>query len=290
VIQEDVRREGDIAIIEKDPGEERYIRRHGSDFQEGDVLLPRGRLLDPRAIVAAAGADVQWLQVFRQPRLRIIGTGDELAEPGTARHRPEAVPESLSLGIAALAQQYGAAVLDRLRLRDDLETMRDAAPGAVQDANIVVVTGGASVGERDFAKAMFEPLGLQLIFSKLAIKPGKPAWFGHVGERLVMGLPGNPTSALVTARLLLLPLLARLQGSAIESVLDWKMAKLASRLGPCGGRETFHRARLHNGKAEVLSFQDSGAQKSLAEADVLVRQPSNSPGIDAGGMVQILDF
>jgi molybdopterin molybdotransferase len=152
------------------------------------------------------------------------------------------------------------------------------------------VTGGASVGEKDFAKDMFAPLGVQLIFSKMAIKPGKPAWLGRIGDRLIIGLPGNPTSALVTARLLLVPLLALMRGRTLESALAWGSAPLAAALGACGSRETFHRAVVRGGAAEVLPSQDSHAQKMLATADVLVRQRADSPSLETGDLVQVLDF
>ena len=290
VIQENVRREGDRAMIEAFPGEARHIRPRGSDFATGEQLLPASRILDPRAIVAAAAADVAELDVYRRPRVRILGTGDELVEPGSARERRDAVPESVSLGVAALAEQYGATCVGRARLRDDLSAMHGAAAEAVEQADVVVVTGGASVGEKDFARAMFQPLGLDLIFSKAAIKPGKPVWLGRVGRALVMGLPGNPTSALVTGRLLLAPLLAGLTGRPIGPGLRWRKLPLALPLGACGDRETFHRARTVDGAAEILSFQDSCAQKALAEADLLVRQAAHSPAIEAGAMVDVLDL
>jgi molybdopterin molybdotransferase len=290
VIQENVRREGDLAIIEVHPGKARHVRERGSDFREGDQLLPAGRLLDERAIVAAAAADVAELEVSLRPRVSILSTGDELADPGTAARRPDAIPESVSLGIAAMASEWGAAVTARQRLRDNLAAMEQAAAQAIAGADLVIVTGGASVGEKDFAKAMFEPAGLELIFSKVSIKPGKPVWLGRSGRSLVMGLPGNPTSALVTGRLLLAPLLAGLSGRNPGKALRWRTAKLAAPLGECGAREIFHRARLADDEVEILAFQDSSAQKALAEADLLVRQPANSPAIPAGGEVRVLDF
>jgi molybdopterin molybdotransferase len=168
--------------------------------------------------------------------------------------------------------------------------MQAAASDAVAEADVVVVTGGASVGERDLAKAMFEPLGLDPLFSKVAIKPGKPAWFGRVGDAPIVGLPGNPTSALVTARLFLAPLLAGIRGQPIDTALQWRSVQLASDLGGCGPRETFHRARRKADAVEVLSNQDSSAQGALANADMLVRQEPNSAAIEAGALVQALDF
>lgn len=290
IIQENVRREGDQAIFTEAPGHARHIRSRGVDFERGDELLTAGRMLDARAVVAAAGADLAELQVYRRPRLAILSTGDELAEPGLASHRADSIPESVSFGVAALADQWGAECVGRHRLRDELRPMQAAAESAIKEADVVVVTGGASVGEKDFAKAMFEPAGLELLFSKVAIKPGKPVWLGRIGDSLVMGLPGNPTSAMVTARLLLAPLLAGLSGLPVDSALRWRSMPLEAPLMECGARETFHRARLVDGKAEILSFQDSSAQKALANADILVRQRANTPALSAGEFVDVLEF
>ncbi|WP_395623194.1 molybdopterin molybdotransferase MoeA [Sphingomonas daechungensis] len=289
VIQENVRRDGDVAVIEE-TSDARHVRERGIDFEKGEQLLPAGRLLDKRAIVAAAAADLAQVDVHSRPSVVILGTGDELTEPGTAKERTDAIPESVSLGIAALMTDWGASVAGRERLRDDLPSMEEAAARAVESADLVIVTGGASVGEKDFAKTMFEPLGLKLIFSKVAIKPGKPVWLGRVGTTLVLGLPGNPTSALVTGRLFLAPLLAGLSGRAPDEALKWRAASLSAPLKECGPRETFHRARWKGSTVEILGFQDSSAQQALAEADVLVRQLADSPAVPAGSEIEVLDF
>jgi molybdopterin molybdotransferase len=284
IVQEIVRREGDTAILAEPPGPAAHVRSRASDFRAGDTLLDAGRLLDPRALVAAAAADVAQLEVFRKPRLRLLVTGDELVDPGSAKAQPNAVPDSISLGLAALAQQWGEQVVATARLRDKPEVQ------SVDDCDIVVVTGGASVGERDFAKAMFEPLGLELFFAGVSIRPGRPSWLGRVGDVLVVGLPGNPSSAMVTARLLLAPLLCGLTGRPLDAALDWRTAELTSLLPGCGPRETFHRARRLGSGVELLPNQDSGAQKTLADADLLVRQRANSPPLAAGESVDVLDF
>lgn len=290
VIQEEVRRDGDTAIIDDYPGNARHIRKCGGDFEQGDELLRSGRLLDKRAIIAAAAADIAKVDVFKRPRVSILSTGDELAEPGTAAERPDAIPESVSLGVVALVDEWRGSVVDRQRLNDDLPGMERAAAQAIASSDVVLVTGGASVGEKDFAKTMFEPAGLELIFSKVSIKPGKPVWLGRSERALVMGLPGNPTSALVTARLLLAPLLAGLSGRNPVDALSWRSAPLAATLKECGARETFHRARWSGKEVEIFAFQDSSAQKVLADADLLVRQRANSPEVRAGEEVKILDF
>lgn len=290
VAQEMVERSGPRARVDGPLAGALHIRRAGSDFERGDVLVDAGALLGPRAIVAAAAADLAELILWKRPRVAILVTGDELAEPGSARGSPGAIPESVSLGVAAMAREWGAQVVQSIRLPDELAAMERKADAALHAADLVVVTGGASVGEKDFARAMFAPAGLELIFSQVAIRPGKPAWLGRARDALVLGLPGNPTSAMVTARLLLAPLLAGLSGRAVEAALVWRSAALAGALGQGDARETFHRARWNDGAAEILSNQESSAQKALAQAQLLVRQRANGPALGPGSMVQTLDF
>lgn len=290
VIQEVVRRDGDLAIFDQEPGPARHIRRRASDFSTGERLLSAGTLLTPRALVAAAAADESQVEIWRMPRLMVLGTGDELAEPGMARETPAAIAESVSFGVAALAEQWGGQCIGRNRLPDDPARLGEAASEALAQADLVVVTGGASVGEKDFAKAMFGPAGLELLFSKVAIKPGKPVWLGRAGGTLVLGLPGNPTSALVTARLFLAPLVAGLCGRDPASAYRWRKAELASAVSACGDRETFLRARWSGDGIEPLGDQDSSAQKLLAEADLLVRRAPGAVECAAGQPVEILDF
>ena len=290
VIQEVIQREGDQAVIVGPLSSGRHVRAQGSDFAAGETLLPAGRLLDPRALVAAAAADLGTLPVRGRPRLTILGTGDELVEPGQAAARPGTIPESVSFGVAALAKLWGGEVIGRVRLRDDPAALERAAAQALASSDLVVVTGGASVGERDYAKAMFAPVGLDLRFAKVAIKPGKPVWLGQAQGKLVLGLPGNPTSALVTARLLLAPLIAGLAGRDPAAALGWRAAPLADGIGPCGDRETFARGRWNGDAVEPLSNQDSGAQKALAAADILIRRRPGAPAAAAGDTVEIIDF
>ena len=286
VIQEQVRRDGDVAIIDSDPGPATWVRPRGRDFRAGDEVLPAGRLLEPAALIAAAGADAATVEVSARPRIALLSTGDELVEPGEARESSLAVPDSASLGVAALAKQWGAEIVSSTRLRDDLPEMKAAAATAATAADVVVVIGGASVGERDFAKPMFEEL--ELLFSRVSMRPGKPTWFGRVGETLVLGLPGNPTSALVTSRIFLAPLLAAVQRRSPDDALSWEPARLGAPLPPCDLRETFHRAHLASGEVRLVGFQESHAQRALAEADVLVRQPANSPAVASGEIVWVL--
>ena len=289
VIQEVVAREGDQAVVEGPLDEIRFVRAAGSDFEPGDVLLGAGQMLTPRALVAAAAGDIAELTVWRRPVVSLIATGDELVQPGSARSRPGAVPDSLSEGLAAWVRQWGADLGSQARVGDDLERLAHCAAEAAASSDLVLVTGGASVGERDQGREMFGP-DLTLLFSKVAIRPGKPVWLGRVGEALVLGLPGNPTSAMVTVRLFLAPLLAGLCGRDPIAALAWRHAPLGDALGPTGDRETFSRGRMEGGRAWLLPNQDSGAQRSLADAELLVRRPSGVSGFAAGDLIEVLDF
>lgn len=290
VIQENVERVDDRMEVTHPASPSRYIRTHGSDFRTGDVLLEPGHLLGPRALVAAAGADSAHFSVWRRPRMSIISTGDELAEPGTARDQPGTIPESASFGAAALGQAWGADLQARYRLRDDMAEMQAGAAEALERSDLVVVTGGASVGEKDFARQVFQALGAEMLFAKVAIMPGKPVWFARCGARLVVGLPGNPSSAMVTARLFLAPLLAGMNGRDPLVALRWRTARLTEALTAAGDRETFVRAREGADGVTPIASQDSGLQRALADADVLIRRVPHAAAAPAGGSVEVIDF
>lgn len=288
VVQEMVQRRGEAVLVAEPPSGGRHIRRAGSDFAPGEILIERGARLTPQAMVAAAAADQGKLSVYALSRVAILSTGDELAAPGEARGRAGAIPESVSYGVAALALAWGGRIAFRRRLADDLPLLARAAAEATASADLVVVTGGASVGERDHAKAMFEPLGLEIVFSKVAMKPGKPVWLGRVGHTLVVGLPGNPSAAMITARLFLAPLLARLAGRPASDAWAWKMAPLARPLGACGDRECFHKGRLGADGVEPFANQNSSGQKELAAAELLIRRRPGARALDAGALVETL--
>jgi len=290
VMQEDCTAEADAMTLAAEPGPRRHIRETGRDFPAGALLLDVGQLLDPKAIITLAGADRATAAVYRKPRAAIIATGDELAAPGTARANPLAIPESVSFGVAAMVAEAGAEVLSRFTGRDDLGALQRIAEQALAATDIVIVTGGASVGERDYAKAMFAGQGLKLTFPKVAMRPGKPVWLGRARGRWVLGLPGNPTSAMITARLFLAPLLAALQGRSPATVLTWERLPLAADLPGAVGRTAFVRARRHDGALVPLDNQESGAQATLPASEWLIRcDPADAP-MPAGSMAPALRF
>lgn len=290
IMQEYATREGEAVRFADGYGPGWHVRSAGSDFAAGAVLLEAGTRLGPRQMITAAAADQPVLELCERPRVALIATGDELVPSGSAHDSAGSIPESVSFGLAALAVAAGARIACQTIGCDDLAKLEALAGEALAQADIVVVSGGASVGERDFAKPMFAPHGLELIFSKIAIKPGKPVWLGRAQGRWVLGLPGNPTSAMVTARLLLLPLIAGLQGRPFADVMRWRHLPLAAPLAATGARETLVRAAWDDNGLRPIGNQDSGAQAALAQADWLIRCPPDQPARAAGEVVSALDF
>lgn len=290
IMQELVELEGEVAFFPQSPCGGRHLRAAGCDFQAGDQLVAAGLRLTPQRLIAAAAGDLAEIEVVARPRVLILCTGDELHEPGCGTGAGGAIPESVSFGLASLVRAWGGEVIGRWRLGDDLPALQMAAGAALEAADLVVVTGGASVGLRDFAKPMFAPHGLECVFAKVAIKPGKPVWLGRAGGKLVVGLPGNPTAALVTARLLLAPLVAGLGGQNPARPLAWRRVPLALPLEPCGDRETFVRAQSFQAGVAPLLDQDSSSQKALALADALIRRRPGDPAAAAGDLVEVLDL
>jgi molybdopterin molybdotransferase len=271
---------------------DRFIRAAASDFACGDTLLPAGTTLTPGALIAAAGADSATLTVWRQPRVIIIATGDELVAPGLAATHAHSIPDSASLGIAALAALWGAVVVRRLCVGDDLTLLSAAADDALRDADVVITIGGASVGPRDFARRMFAAHAPDALFEKVAMRPGRPVWVARTpsddARRYIVGLPGNPGSALVTARLLLAPLLCALGGRPFDQALDWQALTLASDLSANGPREGFERALLRDNALIILDNQSSGAQAPLGQATHLIRRPAHAIACPAGCSVSAI--
>ena len=284
VVQELVARRPEGAVMPAARPRGAHIRAAKSDFAAGDILLARGTLLSPQALVAAAGADHERVMAVRKPQVAILATGDELREPGRDIGNLASIPDSVTYGVAALALRHGGTVCLKRRLPDQPETLQEAAALALSAADVIVITGGASVGERDFARTMFDGRGLEMIFSKVAIKPGKPVWFARVGRALVVGLPGNPTSAMVTARLFLAPLIAGLAGRDPRAVLKWRAVVLDGETPEAGDRDIFLRALRRDGRIQLASDQDSGAQKTLGQAEALIWRPRAGLAADPGGL------
>jgi molybdopterin molybdotransferase len=184
---------------------------------------------------------------------------------------------------------WGGLVLRHERLPDTPDVLAEAATRALEEADLTVMIGGASVGERDYSRSVFGQAP-DYVFPKVAIKPGKPVWLARVAGRLVMGLPGNPTSALVTARLFLAPLLQGLGGGDASGAVVFETGVCADPLPACGDRETFLRARRTDRGLVLADSQDSGSQRSLAASDALICRRPGAEAVPAGATVAFVPF
>src|SRR5690606_34735478 len=219
-IQENVRALGDGAIEVLEPtAAERNIRRAGLDFREGDLLLEKGRLLDPAALSLAASANHPRLNVVRRPLIAIVATGDELVAPGDTLG-PGQIISSNAYGVVAAAASVGATALDLGIAADRKEAIAALVRQAVAaGADVIVTLGGASVGDHDLVRDVLTGEGMALDFWKIAMRPGKPLMFGRMGKIRCVGLPGNPVASLVCSQLFLKPLLARLGGRPFRQAI-----------------------------------------------------------------------
>jgi molybdopterin molybdotransferase len=189
-----------------------------------------------------------------------------------------------------MASEWGATISGIALVPDDGAAIGAMARSAMAQADILIVTGGASVGDRDFSREALKALGIAPLFAGVAIKPGKPVWFGRAGDTNVLGLPGNPTAALVTARLFLAPLLCLLTGRPTSSALGWRLAILDAPLDAAGNRESFLCGSWDGAVVRGLDDQAASSQASLAAANVLIRRHRDAPAAQPGDAAMILDF
>ncbi|TPL83805.1 molybdopterin molybdotransferase MoeA [Mesorhizobium sp. B2-3-13] len=291
VIQENVRDigGGNIEVIEP-TAEWRNIRRIGLDFSKGDVLLEKGRVLDPAALSLVASANHPRVSVVKRPLVAIIATGDELLPPGSELG-PDQIISSNAYGVAAAAHSVGARALD-LGIAAD---RKDAIAGMVRkavaaSADVIVTLGGASVGDHDLIHDVLTGEGMTLGFWKIAMRPGKPLMFGRLGDIRCIGLPGNPVASLVCSQLFLKPLLARLGGRAYRQ--DIRQARLGTAMPANDLRQDYVRAvvREYHGELVATPFgiQDSSMLRMLADANGLVVRAPFAPASAAGDVCSVL--
>lgn len=289
VIQENVAREGDVIVATDATAAGANIRAAGIDFRAGDVVLRRGLRLDPHAVTLAAATGHAALPVVRRPVVAILATGDELVPPGVAPG-PDQIVSSNPLGLAALVTRAGGAARVLGIAPDKLDVIRTRIREA-RDADVLVTIGGASVGDLDLVGPAFRHEGIELAFWKVAIRPGKPLMFGQLGATRVLGLPGNPVSALITARVFLLPLIGALLGRPPE-VRPREVAILTGPLEANGPRLHLIRAKLgRHGDGTLLvtpmPSQDSSLLSALVAADCLIWREADAAALGAGELVEI---
>ncbi|MFO0993488.1 MAG: gephyrin-like molybdotransferase Glp [Hyphomicrobiales bacterium] len=289
VIQENTTRDGDAVIVNKAPIPGHSVRGKGLDFRKGETLIAAGTRLDASAIGLIAAMNHAEIAVRRPPRVTLFTTGDELVPVG-GKPGPDQIVSSNSIALAAFIRHFGGEPRDLGIIPDRLSaTIR--AIGRAKGSDILVTTGGASVGDHDFVREALLAAGIKIDFWKIAMRPGKPLMFGRKGGLRVIGLPGNPVSALICARLFLKPLLDALLGLAPENPA--RLARLADPMGANDDRQDYVRATLTRDAeggllAKPFPKQDSSMLRTLVEAGGLIIRPPQAPPAPAGTLVSVL--
>jgi molybdopterin molybdotransferase len=292
VIQEDTDRDGDTVLVREGAPRGRYVRRAGLDFAEGKVGLEAGHLLSARDIGLAAAMNRPWLLVRRRPRVAILPTGDEIVMPGDTVG-PNQIVSSNALALGALVTACGGVPVQLGIAADDTATLQRMAAAAA-GADLLITTGGVSVGEHDLVRSALGDQGLELDFWKIAMRPGKPLMVGRLRGTPIIGLPGNPVSTLVCGLIFVKPALERMLGLAVTEGAP-NTARLAVPLAANDRREDYLRAQCRpgpDGELEVAPFelQDSSMMSLLAKANCLVVRPPHAAAAAKGERVVIIPF
>lgn len=290
VLQEDVERLGEEILLKASLDAKPNIRPAGGDFREGEILLRAGRRLGPRELTLLATMNIPEVAVGRAPKVAVLPMGDELRAPGSALGPGEIVASS-QYGAAAAIRNAGAEARLLPVAPDDPEALRAILRAAAREVDLLVTLGGASVGDHDHLRPALAAEGAELTLHKVAMRPGKPLTAAKLGDLAILGLPGNPVSALVCAEVFLRPALERLMGGA-GGPRKRRSGRLAAPLKANGPREHYMRAILEHGpQGDLLrpfKDQDSSRTRLLSDAEALVARAPGAPALEAGDWVEFL--
>ncbi len=284
VIQENVSRQGDLITLADAPGPGANIRPAGADFRAG-AKLTAPRILSPQDVVLLAAMNVAQVPVTRKPEVALLATGDELVMPGETPG-PDQIIASNSFGLQAMLQETGADVRMLPIARDSLSSLRMAFALA-EGADVIVTIGGASVGDHDLVGAAALELGLERSFYKVAMRPGKPLMAGRLNGAAMVGLPGNPVSAMVCGYVFLAPMIRAMLGLG-RDMPPLQRARLRHDLPANGARTHYMRAVLQGEGIRAFDNQDSALLTVLSQANALMVRPPEDPPRAAGSEIAYL--
>ncbi len=289
VMQENATHDGETVTVNERPERGAAVRPRGQDFRKGERLLPAGKRLNARDLLLAASANHAALSVRCKPRVAILATGDELVPPG-GDPRADQIISSVPAGLSAMVEAAGA-IPEPLGIAADTRESLDAHIARAGDADLLLTIGGASVGEHDLVRPALMDAGYEIGFWRIAMRPGKPLMFGKRGATRVIGLPGNPVSAMICVRVFAFPLIDALLGAQSGSERT-RSAMLDHPLEANGPRKHYMRARTRIAagalKVCALPSQDSALIAALASADCLIVRDPHAPAAQPGDKVELL--
>ena len=291
VPQERARREGETVWLETPAPLRTNIRAAGIDFKAGDLLVRGGTRLHARHVALIAAAGIGAVSVTRQPRVAVLATGNEIVQPG-ARATPEQIFDSVSFGLGAMIEDWGGKPIRITARPDETAAIAAAVEHTLGVVDLVVIIGGASVGAYDVVKQSLVRLGLTLAVQRIAIRPGKPTWFGSIGGKPVLGLAGNPAAAMVCAHLFLRPMVHALLAREPD-VAAGVAARLEGEVGDSGANECYLRAVVRTDAearswARPLDDQDTSLVSVFAAANALIRRPAGAKAAASGTLVELM--
>ena len=286
VIQEDVTRRGDLITLGRDIKPKDNIRPAGVDFMQGDPLTAP-RILHPADIALLASMNIAQVPVYRRPVIALISTGDELVMPGQVPQADQIIASN-TYGLAAMFENLGAKVRILPIARDNEASLRTTFALA-KGADLVITIGGASVGDHDLVAPVAAEMGMEQSFYKVAMRPGKPLMAGRLGDMAMVGLPGNPVSAMVCGTIFVTPMIRAMLGLG-KNATQQRTLPLAAAVGPNGPREHYMRGHSDSDGVHIDDQQDSSLLSVLSQSNVLIVRPPNDPARAVGEMVKVVDI
>ena len=286
IIQEDVTPEGERIRVADGADQEPYIREVGADFAAG-FRIDSPRRMMPADIALAASMNVPEIVAARRPQVALIATGDELVVPGESP-RPDQIIASNAFGLSAIVESEGG-IARMLPICADTARSLEAAFDMAGDADLIVTIGGASVGDHDLVASAAHRMGLERVFHKVSMRPGKPMMAGRINGTPMVGLPGNPVSSMVCGHVFLRPMLRAMQGLEARPLAQ-RMARLSASVGANGPREHYMRAKVIDDLITPAERQDSSLLTVLSGANALIVRPPRAPALDAGDAVSFIEF
>ncbi len=267
MMQEKTRVEDKMLHLEQMPKEGQSIRRKGGELEEGELVFEKGYTITPAGIGLIGALGIEKMQVYKKPAIHLITTGNELIAPGKTKGEGQ-IYESNSYALVAAAEQFGFECQEKKQIADDFEKIKAGIKDSLEISDVLILSGGISVGDYDFVKQALEENGVEELFYKVFQKPGKPLYFGRKGNKFIFALPGNPASSLSCFYIYVLPFLQQLSGSE-KNGLERYSFPITHDFENRSDRPSFLKAKLIEGKVEILDGQGSSMIRSMAMGNAL---------------------